>query len=94
MHDGSLPTLLSVINHYYTIPAVVTGIDPRFSRPGGPGNPPQPQRLNLTTQQKTDLEAFLRTLTGSSIYTDEKFSPLLTQTTRSPSSSFPLSRQR
>jgi cytochrome c peroxidase len=74
MHDASLPTLLSVINHYNTIPAVVTGIDPRLTRPGGPGNPPQPQRLNLTTQQKTDLEAFLRTLTGSSIYTDEKFS--------------------
>lgn len=69
MHDGSLPTLLSVIDHYNTIPAVVTGIDPRLTRPGG-----QPQRLNLTTQQKTDLIAFLRTLTGSSIYTDEKFS--------------------
>jgi cytochrome c peroxidase len=69
MHDGSLSTLLSVINHYNSIPAVVTGIDPRLTRPGG-----QPQRLNLTTQQKNDLIAFLRTLTGTSIYTDEKFS--------------------
>lgn len=69
MHDGSLPTLLAVINHYNTIPAIVTGIDPRLTRPGG-----QPQRLNLTTQQKTDLEAFLRTLSGSSIYSDEKYS--------------------
>jgi cytochrome c peroxidase len=75
MHDGSLPTLLSVINHYNTIPAVVPGIDPRLTRPGGPpGSPPQPQRLNLTVQQKADLEAFLRTLTGSSIYTDGKYS--------------------
>lgn len=69
MHDGSLPTLLSVINHYNTIPAVVAGIDPRLTRPGG-----QPQRLNLSTQQKADLEAFLRTLTGSSIYTDGIYS--------------------
>lgn len=45
-----------------------------FTRPGPPGSPPQPQQLNLSTQQKTDLEAFLKTLTGNSIYTDEKFS--------------------
>ncbi len=74
MHDGSLPTLLSVINHYNSIPAIVPGMDPRLSRPGAPGQPRQPQRLNLSVQQKTDLEAFLRTLTGGSIYTDEKFS--------------------
>lgn len=69
MHDASLPTLLSVINHYNSIPAVVPGIDNRLTRPGG-----QPQRLNLTDQEKADLEAFLRTLTGSSIYTDGKYS--------------------
>jgi len=74
MHDASLPTLLSVINHYNSIPAVVTGIDPRLTRPGGPGNPPQPQRLNLTDQQKANLVSFLRTLTGNSVYTDEKYS--------------------
>ncbi len=74
MHDASRPTLLSVINHYNSIPAVVPGMDPRLSRPGPPGQPRQPQRLNLTDQQKTDLEAFLRTLTGSSIYAEEKFS--------------------
>lgn len=74
MHDGSLPTLLSVINHYNSIPAVVPGMDPRLSRPGPPGQPRQPQRLNLTVQQKADLEAFLRTLTGRSVYSDEKFS--------------------
>lgn len=75
MHDASLPTLLSVINHYNAIPAVVPGIDPRLTRPGGPpGSPAQPQRLNLTAQEKADLEAFLRTLTGSSVYSDEKYS--------------------
>ena len=69
MHDGSLPSLLAVINHYNSIPAVVAGIDPRLVRPGN-----LPQQLNLTVQQKTDLVAFLNTLTGSSIYTDEKYS--------------------
>jgi cytochrome c peroxidase len=72
MHDASLTSLRAVIDHYNSIPAVVNGLDNRLSRPG-PGGP-QPQRLNLTVQQKTDLEAFLRTLTGTSIYTDEKFS--------------------
>ena len=72
MHDASLPTLLSVINHYNAIPAVVTGLDPRLAT--GPPNNRQPQRLNLTEQQKADLASFLETLTGSSIYIDEKYS--------------------
>jgi cytochrome c peroxidase len=74
MHDASLPTLLSVIDHYNAIPAVVTGLDNRLRQPGPPGSPPQPQRLNLTAQQKADLAAFLRTITGNAIYADEKFS--------------------
>lgn len=68
MHNASLSSLLAVINHYNTIPAVVSGLDNRL-RPGG-----QPQRLNLTNTQKADLEAFLKTLTGNAIYTDEKWS--------------------
>ncbi|QTN33840.1 cytochrome-c peroxidase [Akkermansiaceae bacterium] len=72
MHDASLPTLLSVINHYNAIPAVVPGLDNRLAT--GPPNNRQPQRLNLTNQQKADLVDFLETLTGSSIYEDEKFS--------------------
>lgn len=74
MHDASLPTLLSVIDHYNAIPAVVPGLDNRLIQPGPPGPPPQPQRLNLTAQQKADLASFLRTLTGNAIYTDTKFS--------------------
>lgn len=68
MHNASLSSLLAVINHYNAIPAVVSGLDNRL-RPGG-----QPQRLNLTNTQKADLEAFLKTLTGNAIYTDEKWS--------------------
>jgi cytochrome c peroxidase len=74
MHDASLTTLGAVIEHYNAIPAVVSGIDPRLTRPGGPGAGPQPQSLNLDATEKSNLEAFLRTLTGSSIYSDEKYS--------------------
>jgi cytochrome c peroxidase len=41
-------------------------------RPGGP--PPQPQRLNLSENEKGALIDFLGTLTGSNIYRDEKWS--------------------
>lgn len=77
MHDGSLPTLLDVVNHYNDIevPADATArqeflntIDNRL-RGGGNG-----QELNFTEAQKAQLVAFLNTLSGSSIYTDEKFS--------------------
>lgn len=69
MHNASLTTLLDMINHYNAIPAVVSGLDNRLRQPGG-----TPQRLNLSTAQKADLEAFLKTLTGTSIYTDRKWS--------------------
>ena len=75
MHNGSLATLLDVINHYNAIPAVTQGLDPRLTIPGGPpGTPPQPQRLNLSDGQKSALVAFLETLTGSSVYSDPKWS--------------------
>ncbi|MEP2774477.1 MAG: cytochrome c peroxidase [Luteolibacter sp.] len=74
MHDASLPTLLSVVEHYNAIPALVTGLDIRLTQPGGPPGTRQPQRLNLTAQQKSNLVAFLETLTGNAIYTDAKYS--------------------
>lgn len=69
MHDGSRATLADVINHYNTIPGDNVNLDPRLRRPGG-----QVQNLNLTQQQKDDLAAFLRTLTGTNVYSDAKWS--------------------
>ena len=69
MHDASLPTLGAVINHYAAIPGDNANLDPRLRRPGG-----NVQTLNLTQQQRNDIVAFLRTLTGSAIYTDAKWS--------------------
>lgn len=76
MHDGSKATLLDVVNHYNSIPAVTQGLDRRLAgpppRPGGP--PPQAQRLDLSANEKAALVAFLGTLTGSDVYRDEKWS--------------------
>lgn len=77
MHDGSLATIRAVIDHYDSIQEPTSEpplsewratIDNRLF-PGG-----NPQRLNLTENEKDQLEAFLLTLTGASIYTDPKLS--------------------
>ncbi|MEQ6122877.1 cytochrome c peroxidase [Pseudotenacibaculum sp. MALMAid0570] len=71
MHDGSLSTLLDVVNHYNSIPnnPANTNLDNRLSRPGG-----QTQQLNLTEDEKNALVAFLGTLTGTDVYTNEIWS--------------------
>ena len=70
MHDGSLTTMLDVINHYNAIPnsSLNADLDNRL-RPGG-----NPQQLNLTENEKSAIVAFLRTLTGTDVYTNEKWS--------------------
>ncbi|MHA7899200.1 MAG: cytochrome c peroxidase [Henriciella sp.] len=77
MHDGSLATIRAVIDHYDAIQEPTrepplsewrATIDDRLF-PGG-----NPQRLNLTETEKDQLEAFLLTLTGVSLYTDPKLS--------------------
>ena len=71
MHNGSLTTLLEVVEHYNSIPndAANTNLDNRLQRPGN-----QTQQLNLTTNEKNALEAFLKTLTGTDVYTNEIWS--------------------
>ncbi len=63
MHDGSLTTLAAMINHYVA-PPTNASIDPRLNRPP----------LNLNQTRRDELIAFLRTLTGSAVYTDPKWS--------------------
>ena len=78
MHNGAFNDLLSVINHYDSIAIDTnnTNLDPRLrGAPGGPGGPPPAgQNLQLTQDEKEALVAFLRTLTGSDVYTNEKWS--------------------
>lgn len=76
MHDGSLATLRTVIDHYddIQIPATVNvadflnTLDNRLA-PGG-----NPQVLNLIDTEKDQIIAFLQTLSGSNVYTDPKWS--------------------
>jgi len=67
MHTGAL-TIREVIDHYDAIPEITPNLDQRLIRNG------QPQRLNLTEQEKLDLEAFMKTLSGTNVYTDPKWS--------------------
>jgi cytochrome c peroxidase len=67
MHNGSFTSIAQVIEHYNAVPD-----NPNLSfflKQNG-----VPQNLNLTAQQKLDLEAFLRTLSGKAVYTDPKWS--------------------
>jgi len=71
MHDGSFTSLLDVVNHYNNIPnnPANTNLDTRLMDAND-----EPQQLNLTEDQKQDLIAFLKTLSGTDIYTNEKWS--------------------
>lgn len=78
MHDGSFSTMREVIDHYnnIVIDPANTNLDNRLRGGGGGpgGNNGNGQNLNLTEAEKQSLEAFLKTLTGSDIYTNEKWS--------------------
>jgi cytochrome c peroxidase len=70
MHIGISSNLMTVLNHYDSIivsPGNTT-IDPKLV-PGG-----NPQQLQLTTTEKSQLVAFIGTLSGSDIYTNPKWS--------------------
>ena len=70
MHTGNLATLQNVIGHYGTINIAPgnTNLDPRL-RPNGFG-----QQLHLTATEVNALTAFIKTLTGTALYTDPKWS--------------------
>ncbi len=70
MHTGNLETLQTVIGHYGTINLATgnTNLDPRL-RPNSFG-----QKLNLTAPEVNALITFLRTLSGTNLYVDSKWS--------------------
>lgn len=68
MHTGEITTLAGVIEHYNSGISLNAQLDPRL-RPGG-----NPQRLQLTQAEKDALVAFLRTLSGTSVYSDARWS--------------------
>jgi cytochrome c peroxidase len=70
MHVGDIQTLQGAVTHYNIINLAPgnTNLDPKL-RPNGFG-----QHLNLTTQEMGALVAFLRTLSGTNVYVDTKWS--------------------
>jgi cytochrome c peroxidase len=70
MHTGVITSLQAAIGHYGTINIAPgnTNLDPKL-RPNGFG-----QRLNFNAQEINSLIAFLRTLSGSNVYVDTKWS--------------------
>jgi cytochrome c peroxidase len=69
MHTANLANLQTAVGHYNTINIAVgnTNLDPRL-RPNGQG-----QKLNLTGAEQSALVAFLKTLSGTNVYTDRKW---------------------
>lgn len=70
MHTGVIKTLQAAIGHYGTI-NIAPGnnrLDPRL-RPNGIG-----QKLNLTATEVNAVIAFLKTLSGTALYQDKKWS--------------------
>ncbi len=77
MHDGRFSTLEQVVEHYNSGIAANPNLDFRltqafFNGTGGTTGG-APVRMNMTSQQKSDLVAFLNTLTDNSFVSDPKF---------------------
>ena len=69
MHSGVFTSLQNVVGHYNNIPAQAgnNNLDPRLT-PGGTS-----QNLNLTGVEINAIVAFLQTLSGKDVYTNEKW---------------------
>ena len=67
MHDGRFKTLEEVVDHYNHGVKVSSTLDEGVARTIG-------TTLRLTTQDKADLVAFLKTLTDNELITDKRYS--------------------
>lgn len=69
MHDGRFATLDQVLDHYSQGISGSPALDPRLKDQNG-----NPMRMNISTQEKSALKAFLGTLTDYKMITDPKYS--------------------
>lgn len=69
MHSGIFTSLQNVVGHYNNIPAQAgnNNLDPRLI-PGG-----NVQKLNLSGAEVNAIVAFIQTLSGKDVYTNEKW---------------------
>lgn len=63
MHDGRYMTLMDCLNHYTTGITSSATLDPSLNN-----------GISMTTQEKTDIIAFLKTLTDVQFLTDKRYS--------------------
>ena len=68
MHDGRFATLEQVVDFYNAGVQNTPNLDPRLRAGGG-----QPLRLNLNATQRSQLVAFMRTLTDEPFRANPKF---------------------
>jgi cytochrome c peroxidase len=69
MHDGRFSSLSEVIEHYSSGIEPVPNLDPHFKGPGG-----EVFQFDFSEGEKSDLLAFLKTLTDVKMLNDVKFS--------------------
>ncbi len=80
MHDGSLASFEDVLDHYNDINAdrrVNTNLDQRLNGSGGTANGAlgaSGQKLLLTQTERSAVLAFMKTLSGTNLYTDPRWS--------------------
>ena len=67
-HDGRLPTLEAVVEHYRRGVQPHPNLDPRLRNPDG-----SPRRLQVTDAEAASLVAFMRTLSDPALTTDPWF---------------------
>ena len=74
MHDGSFASMEEVVAHYNDIEIDPDNdnLDRRLA--GGRGGNEDGQDLNLSDQEISALVAFIKTLSGTNVYTDERWS--------------------
>ncbi|MDW3210166.1 MAG: cytochrome-c peroxidase [Reichenbachiella sp.] len=75
MHNGFSTDFNEVLDHYESVP-MGNNTDRRLSGDGGRrgGGDDMVRNLAITDQEKEAVLAFMKTLTGSNVYTDEKWS--------------------
>ncbi len=69
MHDGSIATLEEVIDHYSENIQAHPNLNDQLKSIDG-----TPRKMNFTDQEKSDLIAFLKTLTDHTFIADSRFS--------------------
>ena len=74
MHDGSFASMEEVVAHYNSIEVDPNNdnLDRRLA--GGRGDNNNGQNLNLSDQEVNAIVAFIKTLSGNNVYTDERWS--------------------